>query len=82
MIGDSFAFFLFSKFLNVYIESVIPVLDTGIQQIYCKQDNIFDQKTGSQWALLHSTSCGGGLRQIHVTISNLAMPISVNLLSK
>ena len=33
-------------------------------------------------ALLHNTSCSGGLRQIHVTISNLAIPKSVNLLSK
>ncbi|WP_153295635.1 hypothetical protein [Wolbachia endosymbiont of Armadillidium vulgare] len=36
---------------------------------------------GTGMVLLHSTSCGGGLRQIHVTISNLVMPISVNLLS-
>ncbi|WP_419247191.1 hypothetical protein ACJZL1_06365 [Wolbachia endosymbiont of Rhagoletis indifferens] len=33
-------------------------------------------------ALLHSTLSSDGLRQIYVMISNLAIPISVNLLSK
>jgi len=33
-------------------------------------------------ALLHGNLCCGDLWQIHVTFSNLAMPMSVNLLSK
>ncbi|WP_419247037.1 hypothetical protein ACJZL1_04205 [Wolbachia endosymbiont of Rhagoletis indifferens] len=40
------------------------------------------KSSGSQWALLHSTLSSDGLRQIYVMISNLAIPISVNLLSK
>lgn len=36
----------------------------------------------SGMALLHSTLSSDGLRQIYVMISNLAIPISVNLLSK
>ncbi|WP_265031582.1 MULTISPECIES: hypothetical protein [unclassified Wolbachia] len=63
---------------------------TGIQVAHKQTSiesgyNIFDEiiwKTGSQWALLHSTLSSDGLRQIYVMISNLAIPISVNLLSK
>ncbi|WP_353285147.1 hypothetical protein [Wolbachia endosymbiont (group A) of Beris morrisii] len=71
---------------------VMPVLDTGIQPSCNLIENVvFQRKTsifmlinlaGSQWALLHSTLSSDGLRQIYVMISNLAIPISVNLLSK
>ncbi|WP_265031688.1 MULTISPECIES: hypothetical protein [unclassified Wolbachia] len=40
------------------------------------------QVTDTGMALLHSTLSSDGLRQIYVMISNLAIPISVNLLSK
>ncbi|MGL9759170.1 MAG: hypothetical protein ACR5LA_10570 [Wolbachia sp.] len=31
-------------------------LTLASSKIYCKQNNIFNQKTGSQWALLHRSS--------------------------
>ncbi|WP_410541777.1 hypothetical protein [Wolbachia endosymbiont (group A) of Beris morrisii] len=60
---------------------VIQVADTGIQPLLCSH-LVEIKSSGSQWALLHSTLSSDGLRQIYVMISNLAIPISVNLLSK
>ncbi|WP_419247018.1 hypothetical protein ACJZL1_03905 [Wolbachia endosymbiont of Rhagoletis indifferens] len=50
------------------------------QKFQCPCDVIPVLDTGM--ALLHSTLSSDGLRQIYVMISNLAIPISVNLLSK
>ncbi|WP_419247441.1 hypothetical protein ACJZL1_02645 [Wolbachia endosymbiont of Rhagoletis indifferens] len=55
--------------------AVIPVWNPGKRMVS-------SQCPDTGMALLHSTLSSDGLRQIYVMISNLAIPISVNLLSK
>ncbi|MFV1011224.1 hypothetical protein JR053_02985 [Wolbachia endosymbiont of Nasonia vitripennis] len=54
----------------------------GVNSCYLKYSSSVIPVRDTGMALLHSTLSSDGLRQIYVMISNLAIPIPVNLLSK